>query len=311
MKFYRFLADIVNDVAFVLDVLSASLPAYARICALCTASACRAMCGVCGGSSKAILSAHFAKSGNLGELNAKDGSQEVLVSLVGMWVGGLVVSRVEGATATWVWMLSLLAAHLWANWMAVRSIKLKRLNRGRASIVFERLLEGSNDARVEDVGKDERLFERGDALRMQGKVIGYCKFVDFRSLSAALTRSTKSRVKSGEDPGTLCRWLIKIFDAEAYLLWLDHTSRQCLIVLKDQATTETQLKAWYHAHILTFKVKRLGYLKNWILDAVEDTLLDTAVDWDRWTAQLKDSGWDLSASNLAVSDGSRVHIEAR
>ena len=63
VKFYRFLADVVNDAAFVLDVLSPSLPAVARVPALCTASACRAVCGVCGGSSKAILSAHFCAGG--------------------------------------------------------------------------------------------------------------------------------------------------------------------------------------------------------------------------------------------------------
>jgi len=33
-------------------------------------SALRALCGVAAGSSKASLSAHFAKWGNLGELNA-------------------------------------------------------------------------------------------------------------------------------------------------------------------------------------------------------------------------------------------------
>ncbi|RMZ90272.1 hypothetical protein DV736_g2502, partial [Chaetothyriales sp. CBS 134916] len=91
VKFYRFFADVVNDLAFVLDVLSPSLPApLLRVPALCLASACRAICGVCGGSSKAILSAHFATRGNIGELNAKDGSQETVVSLLGMWVGGLV-----------------------------------------------------------------------------------------------------------------------------------------------------------------------------------------------------------------------------
>ena len=100
------------------------------------------MCGVCGGSSKAILSAHFARAGNIGELNAKDGSQETVVSLVGMWIGGLVVSRVDDGWGTWVWMLGLLGVHLWANWMAVRSVRLKTLNRGRAGMLFGRLLGG-------------------------------------------------------------------------------------------------------------------------------------------------------------------------
>ena len=55
--------------------------------------------------------------------------------------------------------------------------------------------------------------------------------------------------------------------------------------------------------------ERSGYVKKWILDAVEDTLQDTALDWDRWKSQLETAGWDLLASDLAVSEGSRIHLE--
>lgn len=41
-----------------------------RVSILSAAGVLRALCGVAGGSSKAILSAHFAKWGNLAELNA-------------------------------------------------------------------------------------------------------------------------------------------------------------------------------------------------------------------------------------------------
>jgi hypothetical protein len=48
----------------------------------------KALCGVAAGSAKASLSAHFAKNNNLGELNAKDSSQETVISLAGMLVSG-------------------------------------------------------------------------------------------------------------------------------------------------------------------------------------------------------------------------------
>ncbi len=302
----------MNDAAFMLDVLSPSLPAYAWVPALCIASACRAVCGVCGGSSKAILSAHFARAGNIGELNAKDSSQEVLVSLVGMWVGGLVVSRVQGGMGTWVWMMVLLAAHLWTNWKAVRSVRLRTLNKARAGMVFGRRLEGRMDVSVEEIGRDEKLFERGDAIHLQGKVVGYCRFADFRSFSAAIQRSIESQERPEQVFGTLLSRLISVFEHEQYLLWLDHPSRQFLIVLKDQATTETQLKGWCHAFILALRVERSGRLKHWMLEAqaVEDALLDNAVNWLEWEVQLAGSGWDISASDLTVSEGHRIHLEA-
>lgn len=67
---YRLLADIFNDIAMVLDCLSPAFPKPMRVMILSGSSVLRALCGVAAGSSKASLSAHFARMGNIGELNA-------------------------------------------------------------------------------------------------------------------------------------------------------------------------------------------------------------------------------------------------
>lgn len=69
-KMYRLAADVLNDTAMVLDCLSPAFPKPARVLLLSFSSVLRSLCGVCAGSAKASLSAHFAKKGNLGELNA-------------------------------------------------------------------------------------------------------------------------------------------------------------------------------------------------------------------------------------------------
>lgn len=69
-KMYRLAADVFNDCAMMLDCLSPALPKIPRVILLSFSSVLRALCGVAAGSSKASLSAHFAKWGNLGELNA-------------------------------------------------------------------------------------------------------------------------------------------------------------------------------------------------------------------------------------------------
>ena len=69
-KTWRLAADIFNDTAMVLDCASPALPKPLRIAVLTMAGVLRALCGVAAGSSKASLSKHFAKWGNLGELNA-------------------------------------------------------------------------------------------------------------------------------------------------------------------------------------------------------------------------------------------------
>lgn len=72
-KRYRLAADVFNDSAMILDCLSPAFPRSARILMLCCSGSLRAACGVAGGGSKASLSVHFARSGNVGELNAKVG----------------------------------------------------------------------------------------------------------------------------------------------------------------------------------------------------------------------------------------------
>lgn len=69
-KMYRLAADVFNDTAMVLDCLSPAFPASIRVAVLAMSSALRALCGVCAGATKASLSGHFARRGNLGEVNA-------------------------------------------------------------------------------------------------------------------------------------------------------------------------------------------------------------------------------------------------
>jgi hypothetical protein len=69
-KMYRLAADVFNDTAMVLDCLSPAFPKPFRVLVLGFSSVLRSLCGVCAGSAKASLSAHFARKGNLGELNA-------------------------------------------------------------------------------------------------------------------------------------------------------------------------------------------------------------------------------------------------
>ncbi|PYH46097.1 RUS1 family protein [Aspergillus saccharolyticus JOP 1030-1] len=140
-KMYRLAADVFNDSAMVLDCVSPMVPAGAlRVIVLSTAGILRALCGVAGGSSKASLSAHFSRWGNLAQVNAKDSSQETVISLLGMLVGSLVISRVTGFYSTWITLLMLLALHLSLNYAAVRSVQMTSLNRQRANIVFSTIL---------------------------------------------------------------------------------------------------------------------------------------------------------------------------
>ncbi|GLA10115.1 hypothetical protein AnigIFM60653_001500 [Aspergillus niger] len=262
-KMYRLAADIFNDLAMILDCLSPMIPAGApRVTVLSTAGVLRALCGVAGGSSKASLSAHFSRWGNLAEVNAKDSSQETIISLIGMLVGSFVVSRVTSFSTTWICLLILQALHLSLNYAAVRSVQMTSLNRQRANIVFSTLLNTDPDLTrllhpepskqqqtpaqhshqppswktltPAQVSKKEKIFETDGILRWSPtmkppQTLGYCRIGislhQFLSSTApsSSTRSTTSS-RSLRTPVPIPQ-LTTLFNKEDYILYLTNSSR--------------------------------------------------------------------------------------
>lgn len=57
---------------------------------MCLSGGLRALCAIAAGGSKAALTMHFATpvrgTGDIGDLNAKDGSKETVLALLGMLV---------------------------------------------------------------------------------------------------------------------------------------------------------------------------------------------------------------------------------
>ncbi|EME81581.1 uncharacterized protein MYCFIDRAFT_100197, partial [Pseudocercospora fijiensis CIRAD86] len=173
-KMYRFCADLLHDSSFVLNCLSPMLPKAFRPPILALSSICFAVCDVVASSTKASLSAHFAKWENLGELNAKDSSQETIISLLGMLTGSLLVNWISGHWATWTALILMLSVHLEANRRAVRAIVMQTLNRQRATVVYHRLCVG-HIPRPAEVSRVERIFERNGAVRdAENRLIGVC-----------------------------------------------------------------------------------------------------------------------------------------
>ncbi|KAL1838509.1 hypothetical protein VTJ49DRAFT_2616 [Mycothermus thermophilus] len=185
-KFYRFLADIFNDSAQFLDLLTPALPYLPKLGVIVSAGVLRSLCGVAANASKASLSAHFALTGNLAELNAKEASQETVVSLLGMLVGSLVVRLVEDKQLVWALMVLLAGVHLAMNYRAVCSVRMRSLNRQRATIVFRAWLDRGAVLTPADVARRESILwhSRGDLSSKSGDYRGFCDFCTYGDLRA-------------------------------------------------------------------------------------------------------------------------------
>ena len=321
VKFYRFFADIVNDIAFVLDCMSPAMPIFGRVLTLCVSNALRAMCGVAGGSSKAILSSHFARAGNIGELNAKDGSQETVVSLAGMWAGGLVVSKVQGTVATWCCLLPLLALHLWANWKAVKSVRLHSLNAERACILFRGMLRSGQLQGPDDVGRQESVLISGNKRIGVQVGVGLNDFLLFMQTTLGNTR------KTFED----FQYIVEAFAQEEYMLWVDVRKSKGMILLKDSASADTQAKGFCQAVRCLHRDYSLAestadvvvqggdrrspmsprkHEQPDVLMLVVGTLRENHDQWQRVRDQAQKAGWDLGLTNLVKRQGHRIRLES-
>ncbi|KAI0634737.1 DUF647-domain-containing protein [Trametes polyzona] len=272
-KRYRLLADFLNDAALISDTLSPHLSSFAltlsypfivpatdsplRVVALCLSGGLRALCGAVAGGSKAALTVHFATSGerpgDVGDLSAKDGSKETVLSLLGMLCGSVVLHYVHSARMTYVVLFALILGHLAANVAAVRAIALRVFNRQRASIAWSDFRQAfrDNETSLEEkpavldyvsVARRERIFADPARIPCSSSPRGghaHCSLgVSFASLAG--------RETLGDDEIVA---LLRVFASERYILWYTADPLPKVhVVLKDGHGPHDHLKAWAHAH---------------------------------------------------------------
>ncbi|KAI4272009.1 MAG: hypothetical protein L6R38_006715 [Xanthoria sp. 2 TBL-2021] len=315
-KMYRLAADVFNDAAMLLDCLSPALPRGPRVVLLSSSSMLRALCGVAAGSSKASLSAHFARWGNLGELNAKDSSQETVISLLGMLAGSVVVSYVSSPITTWTCLVLLLSIHLAMNWAAVRAVTMHSLNRQRANLVTSTYLDQDRIMSPKEVSMQERIFEWDGVLRWRSSSpfaaarIG----LSLRDILASLAPAHE-RTGSIRDTEARLTRLIRLYSQEEFLVWYDAPQRLGHITLKEGAAAESQLKAWAlvlwigHRHHAAGADATSAVFET-SLEVHRRTLQELSLQWSDYTSRLRSAGWDLDIASLETTSGSRIRLNA-
>ncbi|KAK1598956.1 vitamin B6 photo-protection and homoeostasis-domain-containing protein [Colletotrichum navitas] len=328
-KAYRLASDVLCDVAMLLDCLSPFFPRSTRFLVLCFSSLLYSASGVAGNASKSSLSGHFAKWNNLGELNAKDASQETAISLMGMIAGTFVVSLLTGPKATWVALIFLLSLHLFLNWKGVRAVKSRSLNRQRANIAFSALFSRDQVLTPVLVSERELIFEKrgGSVFRWNsGKVLGHCEFgVSLREILQSLA-SGQERMKTFHLSTLELANLLSLYNEEEYALWCetsetvycDAASRvKVMVVLKDGVTPKSQLKAWFHGLLLTRRLSgqeesellRAGMDQQVMLSHIQESLRVANEKFEEYMERLSFAGWNLQLSLLETRSGSRITLE--
>jgi hypothetical protein len=252
-----------------------------------------------------------------------------------MLVGSLVVSHISSKWATWSAMIALLAIHLGTNYLAVRAVSMRTLNRQRANLVFSTVFETvyekihaakeqpTSNAELlsiripspEEVSARERIFEKDGVLRWKGgKPIGYCRIgVDVRTVLDLFGKPNRSSGSYSGAQSVEFSKLLDIYKDDGYIMWYDEPWRTFLIVVKDTAQTTTHLQAWMHAlyHAEASGVGRLQDEET-VMDALASTKTYVGKVLDRFAIfeELQNTGWDIETGALETKSGTRIKLKS-
>ena len=104
----------------------------------------------------------------------------------------------------------------------------------------------------------------------------------------------------------------RIFQGVGYVLWFSPQKRKAIIVLKTDATAQTEIDAWWHAINIAKAFATGRYVEaaepSGVLQALEDTLSRKDLQVGRWKA-LEGAGWDINVSLMQTSSTKRIQLE--
>ena len=155
-KRWRLFADVVNDLAMMIDLLSPLAPSHFFTPLLCFTSICRSLVGVSGGCTRATIKQHQAKRNNAADVSAKDSSQAQLSNLIGLLLSFMVINIVSSSLLlTWCTFLLLAFLHLFFNYKACSCLVISTLNPSRYSLVIDEFLTSNIVAKPDVINRNE------------------------------------------------------------------------------------------------------------------------------------------------------------
>jgi len=255
-KEFRLIADALNNVGLLLDLLSSYFPSfYFPITVLSSVS--KAACGLIAGATKARISAHFANKGHLADVTAKESTQETAVALVGLVLGSSLAYIVgESEFLIWTSFFSLLVLHMYANYRLVKVLVFTSINCQRAWLLAAHSANTSFPSPKELATKET--LTRPIWLIINGPKLG-C------SLHSIARVGMVRKLWKGSEEGSFM------------IYHYQHSNTaEAAVILREDITDEQISYAYYLACI----IQQGGAIES--------------LEFDKWSEALTSTGWDIS-----------------
>ena len=186
------------------------------------------------------------------------------------------------------------------------------LNRQRANIVFSNILANGKVLTPREVSREERIFERDGVLRWNGaRAVGQAKIgVSLQAILASMG-SSHSVTQTYENSAEALARLLLVFEKESYLVWMKN--EDVCIVLKEKASSESQLKAWALALWVAHRAHQdpaAVSSNETLMQLLTLSLGELTSRWHADVAALTAAGWDVDTASLETASARRIRVDA-
>ncbi|KAL6626705.1 hypothetical protein ACP70R_030431 [Stipagrostis hirtigluma subsp. patula] len=232
-----------------------------------------------------VIQNHFAESGNLGDVAAKEEVWEVGAQLFGLLLGVLIMDtagvKSSYVTLTLTW-LSVRLLHLWFRYQSLTVLKFRTINLKRARILVRTHVAQHKVPGYIACNEEENILTWERFLRPQ--------------ISFGVPMG---RMLGGEQSSEMVNRLLKLYRNEKYILFFEQSgSREptFLVAFKESATSMSVLRSLWQAHWLHKYQLRQDNVFSWL----EESLIALEQGFTDFLKQLGEAGWDQNQIILKV-----------
>ncbi|KAF5759513.1 putative Root UVB sensitive family [Helianthus annuus] len=283
-KQWRMYADFIGSAGSIFDLCTPLYPAYFLPLAS-LGNLTKAVARGLKDPSFRVIQSHFAVSGNLGDVAAKEEVWDVSAQLIGLGLGILVLSTpglvnsYPVLASTWMTMRLL---HLWLRYQSLSVLQFNTVNLKRARILVNMHVSSSTVLGCEECNKMENI--------LSWEIFSVPRIVFGVSLSDML---------DGDTSGLKVKKLLELYSKEKYILVLNQQpfkDFEVLVSFKDGATSLSMLRSVWQTYWL---YKNQSRQEN-MFDQLQESLKELDHQFDMFLQQLRDVGWDIDSINLKV-----------
>ncbi|KAL3010415.1 hypothetical protein AAZX31_07G140000 [Glycine max] len=282
-KQWRMYADFIGSAGSIFDLTTQLYPAYFLPLAS-LGNLTKAVARGLKDPSFRVIQNHFAISGNLGEVAAKEEVWEVVAQLVGLSLGILIldtpglVKSYGVISLTW---LSMRLLHLWLRYESLSVLQFNTINIKRARILVKSHVLHSTVPGCTDCNREEN-------------ILAWSQFMKPKIIFGL----PLEKMDGVERSYFMVEALIKLYASEKYILMVNQQTEDLrfYVSFKVGATNVSVLRSVWQSFWLS---------ENWdsddnVRDQIATSLMELEEKFEDFIQKLKDAEWDTQQLNLKV-----------